>query len=105
MSFEPKELPVIKALPTLSKNLSVSTPVNKKRDRYSDEFRREKLLSTIEQHLGPSSNTVHRFDVARLEKQALQFLKLEDDESRASGKNPDSKPNFMTSIIAACCYI
>ena len=78
-------MPVIKPSPTLVKNLSLVA----RKTRYSDEFRKERLLGTIEQHLGASSNTVHRFNVALLEKQALQFLKLEDDEARANGKNPN----------------
>ena len=111
MSFAPdskakNSSPEIDALPTLKRNESIkSSTKSQKKDRYSPEFRQEKMLNTIEQHLGSSSTTIHRFDIPRLEKQALHFLKLEDDEARAEGKNPDGKPNFMTQIIAACCYI
>ena len=112
MSFAPNSkqaepLPEINTIASLarSESLKSSAKSSKKVDRYSTEFRQEKLLSTIEQHLGPSATTIHRYDIPLLEKQALHFLKLEDDEARANGKNPDGKPNFMTQIIAACCYI
>ena len=111
MSFAPdskakSSLPAIDTPATLKRNESIkSSTKSQKKDRYSPEYRQEKMLNTIEQHLGSSSTTIHRFDIPRLEKQALHFLKLEDDEARAVGKNPDGKPNFMTQIIAACCYI
>ena len=42
-----------------------------------NEKRRENMIELIDAKLGPSSVLVHRFDIALLEKQALQFLDFE----------------------------
>jgi len=61
-----------------SEELDLSAPL-KKTPKYDYDKRALKLTALIDKKLGPSAAEVHRFDLALLEKQALKFLKLEDD--------------------------
>lgn len=59
----------------------------------------------IDAKLGPSAKEAHRFNVNLLEKQALQFLKLEDDLAASKNVAPTHHCTFFQIIIAACCYV
>ena len=67
--------------------------------------RANKLTKIIDDKLGPSAAEAHRFDVALLEKQALRFLKLEDEQAEKNHVSPTSHVTYFQTIIAACCYI
>ena len=68
-------------------------------------FRSDKLIKLIDAKLGSSSSEVHRYDINLLEKQALRFLKLEDNEAKEKQCKPTTQGNFFPVIIGACCYI
>ena len=67
--------------------------------------RAAKLTKLIENTLGASSATAHRFDVPLLEKQALRFLRLEDELAKSKNELPTHHCAYFQTIVAACCYI
>ena len=62
------------------------------------------MVEAIDQLLGKSSKKVWPFDLNKLEKQALLYLKLEDDLATDENKNRMPVLSFKR-IIAACCYL
>ena len=49
--------------------------------------RAKRLLQAMDKKVGPSSKNEFPFDFAKMEKQALKYLKLEDDEAECQNKN------------------
>ena len=62
------------------------------------------MIEAIENSLGACSNKDWPFDIEKLEKQALIYLKLEDDLATDESKNRMPVLSFKR-IIAACCYL
>ena len=58
----------------------------------------------IDKKIGPSSKHLFSFDFAKLEKQALKYLKLEDDEAELEKKNR-IQVQHLNIVAAACCYL
>lgn len=73
---------------TQSETVSPSSKITIKasiRDPKISEKRQKKVVDLIDSKLGPTSSIVHRYDLNKLEKQALTFLKLEDEEAHKNG--------------------
>ena len=66
--------------------------------------RANKMIEAIEFQFGVGSATEWPFNIDRLEKQALIYLKLEDDLATDESKNRMPVLSFKK-IIAACCYL
>ena len=67
--------------------------------------RAKKLLRLIETKIGPSSNEKYPFDFPKLEKQALTYLKLEEELTKTKKGSEQHNPCQYRIIIAACCYV
>ena len=61
-------------------------------------------MEAIDQLLGPASKKDWPFNLSKLEKQALLYLKLEDDLATSENKNRIPVLSFKR-IIAGCCYL
>ena len=66
--------------------------------------RAKKMVEAIDQLIGESSKKEWPFNLDKLEKQALLYLKLEDDLATDENKNRMPVLSFKR-IIAACCYL
>ena len=66
--------------------------------------RANKMTEAIENVLGAGSDKDWPFNLSKLEKQALLYLKLEDDLATDQNKNRMPVLSFKR-IIAACCYL
>ena len=66
--------------------------------------RANKMIEAIDIQFGIVSSTEWPFNIDRLEKQALIYLKLEDDLATDESKNRMPVLSFKK-IIAACCYL
>ena len=66
--------------------------------------RANKMIEAIENSLGASQSKEWPFNIEKLEKQALLYLKLEDDLATDEAKNRMPVLSFKR-IIAACCYL
>jgi len=62
------------------------------------------MVEAIDQLIGESSKKEWPFNLDKLEKQALLYLKLEDDLATDENKNRMPVLSFKR-IIAACCYL
>ena len=62
------------------------------------------MIEAVDHLLGSSSNQDCPFNMVKLEKQALLYLKLEDDLATDENKNRMPVLSFKR-IIAACCYL
>ena len=85
-----------------SSKITIKKPI---KDAKISEKRQKKIIDLIDSKLGPSSSIVHRYDLSKLEQQALTFLKLEDEQADQNGTSYFTKHTFFLTIIAACCYI
>ena len=66
--------------------------------------RAKKMIEAIDNLLGEGTNKDWPFNLDKLEKQALLYLKLEDDLATDENKNRMPVLSFKR-IIAACCYL
>ena len=72
---------------------------------YKVEERQNKLLTIINKYFGESASLQYKYNVQKLETQALSLMKLEDNESYCNNKLPNCTSSYMVKIIAACCYL
>ena len=83
----------------------IKTPEkNQKPQPRSFNQRSQKMIEAIDNSLGTGSNRDWPFDLVKLEKQALLYLKLEDDLASDESKNRMPVLSFKR-IISACCYL
>ena len=83
LSFAPTDSLIVnhKALDTKPDQIKIKAKAPAPKGGKLDfPYRSDKLIKLIDAKLGPSSSEVHRYDITLLEKQALRFLKLEDDQ-------------------------
>ena len=83
---------------------SASSDKGQKPQPRSFNQRAKKMVEAIDQLIGQSSKKEWPFNLNKLEKQALLYLKLEDDLATDENKNRMPVLSFKR-IIAACCYL
>ena len=67
--------------------------------------RAKKLLKLIDIKIGAASNEIYPFDFPKLEKQALKYLKIEEEIIKSKKGSEQHNPCQYRIIIAACCYV
>ena len=90
----------------IENGLTSSNPSEKGQKHQPRSFnqRAKKMVEAIDQLIGESSRKEWPFNLEKLEKQALLYLKLEDDLATDENKNRMPVLSFKR-IIAACCYL
>ena len=71
--------------------------------KFDDRVR--KLLKIIDTKLGSSSKEKFPFDFAKFDKQALKYLKMEEELNKSRRGTEQHNPCQYRIIIAACCYV
>ena len=67
--------------------------------------RAKKLMKLIDTKIGASSNELYPFDFDKLERQAIKYLKLEEELNKTKNESQQHNPCQYRIIIAACCYV